>query len=329
MTQATHTSKTTVGDQVLYMALELSNTKWKVLFANGAGKRREASVPARDVDGLMAAIATAKQRLKLPPGARVICCQEAGRDGFWIDRALRAKGIEDLVVDSSSIEVPRTKLRGTRRTLVEVLEVMLRAAHPMIPFITEALWQRVRTPLGIGGDTVMLQEFPVADDARRSPDDERSIEWIKAVVTGLRNIRGEMNIAPGRDIPVLLAAGDTNDRVLAQTQRQFLMRLTRLASLDWLEAGTQAPAAATALVGGMQVLVPLAGLIDVFAEQARLDKEIARRSAETERIRAKLDNDGFVARAPADVVAKERDKLEAAATAIATLRAQRAALDEL
>ena len=221
------------------------------------------------------------------------------------------------------------KLRGTRRTLVEVLEVMLRAAHPMIPFITEALWQRVRTPLGIGGDTVMLQEFPVADDARRSADDERSIEWIKAVVTGLRNIRGEMNIAPGRDIPVLLAAGDANDRVLAQTQRQFLMRLTRLASLDWLEAGTQAPAAATALVGGMQVLVPLAGLIDVSAEQARLDKEIARRSAETERIRAKLDNDGFVARAPADVVAKERDKLEAAATAMATLRAQRAALDGL
>lgn len=143
MTQATHTRKTTVGDQVLYMALELSDTKWKVLFSNGAGKRREASVTARDVDGLMAVIATAKQRLKLPPGCRVICCQEAGRDGFWIDRALRAKGIESLVVDSSSIEVARrARHRKTDRLdLIKLMALLLRWAGG-----ETGVWSVVRVP---------------------------------------------------------------------------------------------------------------------------------------------------------------------------------------
>ena len=143
MTQTTHTSKTTVGDQVLYMALELSNTKWKVLFANGGGKRREASVPARDVDGLMTAIATAKQRLKLSAGARVICCQEAGRDGFWIDRALRAKGVESLVVDSSSIEVARrARHRKTDRLdLIKLMALLLRWAGG-----ETRVWSVVRVP---------------------------------------------------------------------------------------------------------------------------------------------------------------------------------------
>ena len=220
-------------------------------------------------------------------------------------------------------------LRGTRRTLVEVLEVVLRAAHPMIPFITESLWQRVRAPLGIAGDTVMLQEFPTADATQRSPADERSIEWIKAVVTGLRNIRGEMNIAPGREIPVLLADGNATDRDLAQAQRQFLIRLTKLESLRWLNPDETAPASATALVGEMKVLVPLAGLIDVAAEQQRLDKEIARRGNEVERTRAKLENASFVERAPADVVVKDREKLKDAEMAVATLRAQRDALSAL
>ena len=220
-------------------------------------------------------------------------------------------------------------LRGTRRTLVEVLEVVLRAAHPMIPFITESLWQRVRAPLGIAGDTVMLQEFPTADATQRSPTDERSIEWIKAVVTGLRNIRGEMNIAPGREIPVLLADGNATDHDLAQAQRQFLIRLTKLESLRWLNPDETAPASATALVGEMKVLVPLAGLIDVAAEQQRLDKEIARRGNEVERTRAKLENASFVERAPADVVVKEREKLKDAEMAVATLRAQRDALSAL
>lgn len=143
MTQATHTSETTVGDHVLYMALELSSTKWKVLFANRAGKRRETSVPAIDIDGLTTVIATAKQKLNLPPGCRVICCQEAGRDGFWIDRALRAKGVESLVVDSSSIEVARrARHRKTDRLdLAKLMALLLRWAGG-----ETTVWSVVRVP---------------------------------------------------------------------------------------------------------------------------------------------------------------------------------------
>jgi transposase len=143
MTQATLDCQTSVGDQVLYMALELSNTTWRMLFANGAGKRREASVRARDVDGSMAAIATAKQRLKLPRDARVQCCQEAGRDGFWIDRALRAQGIESVVVDSSSIEVPRRARRRKtdRLDLVKLMSLLLRWAGG-----ERTVWSVVRVP---------------------------------------------------------------------------------------------------------------------------------------------------------------------------------------
>jgi transposase len=141
-TQATR-DKTTVGDQVMYMALELSHATWKVLFANAAGKRREASVAARDIDDLMTAITTAKQRLKLPEGAGVLCCQEAGRDGFWIDRALRGKGIESLIVDSSSIEVARrAKHRKTDRLdLIKLMALLLRWAGG-----ETRVWSVVRVP---------------------------------------------------------------------------------------------------------------------------------------------------------------------------------------
>ncbi len=221
------------------------------------------------------------------------------------------------------------QLRGTRRTLVEVLETVLRAAHPMIPFITEALWQRVREPLAIGGDTVMLQSFPMADEQQRSLADEQALEWVKAVVTQLRNIRGEMNISPARAINVLLQGGSATDRVLAGDHARFLSRLCKLESLNWLEADAVAPAAATGLVGELSILVPLAGLIDVQAERGRLDKEIARRAADVERLRGKLTNGSFVDKAPADVVAKEREKLADGEQAVATLRQQRTALDAL
>jgi valyl-tRNA synthetase len=220
-------------------------------------------------------------------------------------------------------------LRGTRRTLVEVLETVLRAAHPIIPFITEAIWQRVREPLAISGDTVMLQDYPLADDAQRFPDDERALEWVKSVVTGLRNIRGEMNVAPSRAIDVLLQAGNAEDRALSAAHERFLGRLCKLQSMRWLDDGEAAPMAATALVGDLRILVPMAGLIDVAAERARLDKEIARRAQDVDRLRGKLGNDSFTAKAPADVVAKEREKLADGEQALATLREQRVALDAL
>lgn len=141
-TQAARTGETIVGDRVLYMALELSNNTWKVLFSNSTGKRRERNVGARDVTQLLAEIVAAKQRLGLDGQARVVSCYEAGRDGFWLDRALRAQGIENKIVDSSSIEVARrARHRKTDRLdLVKLMGLLLRFARD------ERVWSVVRVP---------------------------------------------------------------------------------------------------------------------------------------------------------------------------------------
>ena len=140
-TQATET-KSSASSEVLYMALELSNTKWKVLFQSGAGRRREQTVPARDMAKLLAEIAAAKARLGLEADARVVSCYEAGRDGFWLHRALRANGIENIVVDAASIEVSRrAKHQKTDRLdLYKLMSLLLRWAAG------EKVWSVVRVP---------------------------------------------------------------------------------------------------------------------------------------------------------------------------------------
>jgi transposase len=126
--EATLTGQSKACVQVLYMALELSDTAWKVLFASPAGRRRERNVAARDLAALLAEIALAKERLRLPAKAKVVSCYEAGRDGFWLDRALRCNGVDNVVVDSSSIEVPRRlRRRKTDRVdVIKLLELLLR-----------------------------------------------------------------------------------------------------------------------------------------------------------------------------------------------------------
>jgi len=218
---------------------------------------------------------------------------------------------------------------GTRRQLLRMLEMLLRAAHPVIPYITETLWLRVAPLAGIHGETVMEQPYPEAGELTADPDAEAAVEWLKAVVVGVRNIRGEMNIKPSQAIPLLLQGGSERDRVWFDASRALLVRLARVESIEWLGDDTEAPPAAMQLAGDLKVMVPLAGLIDVAAERARLDKEIARKQQEVERIEQKLGNQSFVAKAPADVVARERIKAEEARVALATLSTQREALESL
>ena len=199
--------------------------------------------------------------------------------------------------------------KGTRRTLIRVLETILRLAHPMMPFITEEIWQRVKTLAGKGGDTIMLQPYPLADLAKVDNEAIANIEWVKQVILAIRNIRGEMNIAPGKQLPTFLKNGSASDRQKLDANKQFLMRLANLESLTWLAASDSAPTSATALAGDMEILVPMAGLIDKDAELARLAREIDRVTKEAERIRGKLGNPGFVDKAPEAVVQKEKDKL--------------------
>ena len=211
---------------------------------------------------------------------------------------------------------PIERQRGTRRTLVRVLEVALRLAHPFMPFITEEIWQRIAPLAGIDGKTIMLQPWPVANEARIDAAAEGDIEWLKELMVGLRNIRAEMNIGPGKPLPLFLKNANADDQRRLQENEALLKKLAKVESFTVLGDADEAPLSATALVGDLQVLVPMAGLIDKGAELARLDKEIQRLQGEVQRVGGKLSNAGFVDKAPAEVIEKERAKLAEAEQAM-------------
>lgn len=219
--------------------------------------------------------------------------------------------------------------KGTRRTMVRVLEATLRLAHPLMPFITEEIWQRVKDLAGAEGETIMTAAMPVCDESLIDQQALVDVEWLQGVIEGVRNIRGEMNISPAKTIPLYFANGSDNDQRCLNDNRQFLMRLASLESITWLNAGDTAPLSATALVGDMEILVPMAGLIDVQAETARLNKEIDRINSDVARIEGKLNNPKFVDKAPADVVQKEKDKLVELESARAKLSEQVRRIAEL
>ncbi len=202
--------------------------------------------------------------------------------------------------------------RGTRGTLVRVLEAILRLSHPIMPFITEEIWQQIKGLAGKEGDTIMLQPYPVAVAELIDEAAESDIEWLKSVIVSIRNIRGEMNIAPGKELPVLIQNGSDEDFRRLQDNYVALSKLAKLEQITWLEADEEAPMSATKLVGKMEVLVPMAGLIDKDAELGRLKREMEKLQKDVGRLEGKLGNEKFVASAPEEVVAKEREKLTAA-----------------
>lgn len=199
--------------------------------------------------------------------------------------------------------------RGTRKTLLTVLENVLRLAHPLMPFITEEIWQRVAPLAGISADTIMLQPYPVADDAQIDMNVLSEVNWIMSFILGVRRIRGEMNIAPGKLLHVLVQNGSTSDQNSLTNSRIYLQKLGRLESISWLNGDKPAPESAIALVGDMKILIPMAGLIDKKAELARLEKEIQKIKNDLPRIEGKLNNTTFIDKAPAEVIEKEKSKL--------------------
>ena len=219
---------------------------------------------------------------------------------------------------------------GTQRVLLQVLEILLRTAHPVMPFITETLWQQVADRLGLlnGSDaaSIMLQAYPNPEDMPANESAEAQIEWLKSVITGIRTIRGEANIKPSQEIPLLLQGGDTADRSNAAQSEDMLARLANVTSIEWLADDIEPPLNALSLVGELKVMVPLAGLIDLDAERARINKEASKAQQELEKIEKKLGNEAFVAKAPEAVVAKERTRAEELQATLQTLEGQIAAL---
>ncbi|GIA69287.1 valyl-tRNA synthetase [Vibrio cholerae] len=220
--------------------------------------------------------------------------------------------------------------RATRRTLITVLEKTLRLAHPVIPYITETIWQSVK-PLvdGVEGDTIMLQALPQYDAANFNQEALDDIEWVKAFITSIRNLRAEYDINPGKPLEVMLKAANAQDAARIEANKPVLVSLAKLESIRVLADGEATPACATALVGKSELMIPMAGLIDKDAELDRLAKEIAKTQGEIARIEGKLGNEGFVAKAPEAVITKEREKLAGYQEALVKLEQQKATIAAL
>jgi valyl-tRNA synthetase len=215
---------------------------------------------------------------------------------------------------------------STRHTLLHVLESLLRLLHPLIPFVTEELWRHVAPKLGIDGKTVSLQRYPQAADfdAEGYASAEADIEWLKAVVSAVRSIRSTLGISPSKQVTLLFRSGDATDAARVAKFSAQLTFLLKLESIAVVASGDEPPPAAPAVVGDLQLFVPLEGLVDLDAERARLDKEIAKVSAEKDKSETKLAK--FGGNVPPAVVEQERQRLGDWATKLTALQQQRSRL---
>ena len=221
----------------------------------------------------------------------------------------------------------------TRLTLLSVLESSLRLCHPLMPFITEEIWQRISPLLDMRAQdedkSLMMQAYPQVDKTLIDAEAEADIDWVKGIIIGIRNIRGEMDISPGKAIPVLLRNGSPEDRRRLEQNRLFLIKLAKLADITYLESTDEAPMCATQLHGDVEILVPLAGLIDKAAEAARLEKEIAKLEKNLAGINGKLSNAKFVDNAPKEIVDTERERARNNEAAIAALNEKLAMINAM
>jgi valyl-tRNA synthetase len=210
---------------------------------------------------------------------------------------------------------------GTRQVLLGVLETLLRLIHPFMPFITEELWQRVAPRAGIEGESIMLQPYPVSNEAMVDKAALQEFAWVKEFILGVRRIRAEMNIPPNKALPVLVKHGTDQEHAWLHNNLPYLLSLGRINSLETLE-GEAAADMATALAGEMTILIPLKELIDREAELKRLATELKRLREEHTRSKAKLANPNYLERAPAEIVAKEQSRCQELKAAIARLEEQ-------
>jgi valyl-tRNA synthetase len=198
-----------------------------------------------------------------------------------------------------------------------------------MPFVTEEIWQTVAERAKIPGDTIMLRPYPEVSDAATDEEAVANIEWVQQFILGIRQIRGEMDISPGKPLPVILQGASDGDRERAESEAILLRRVGRVESVRMLGDGEEPPAAATALLGDMRLLVPMKGLIDVEAERTRLSKQLDKTQVDLQRSSGKLSNEKFVNNAPPEVVTQERERIAEFEKTIAQLTEQLEKLDEL
>ena len=221
------------------------------------------------------------------------------------------------------------QIRAASQTLVHVLEKLLRLAHPLMPFITEEIWQKVKGFMGITADSIMLQPFPQVEENAFDAEAETDINWLKEVIVAVRNIRAESNIAPSKGLDLLFRNIPADEQKILEKQTALLQAMAKLDNVSVLKEGEQAPLAVAKLVGNTEILVPMAGFINKEAELARLTKEIEKYQNEVKRIESKLSNEAFVAKAPEAVIAKEREKQAEYQSGLEKIREQYKAIEAL
>ncbi|HHE3652820.1 TPA: valine--tRNA ligase [Pasteurella multocida] len=219
--------------------------------------------------------------------------------------------------------------RGASQTLINVLEKLLRLTHPVMPFITEEIWHKVKAFAGVSGDTIMLQAFPQFEQSALDYQAEAEINWMKEVIVAVRNIRAESNIPPSKGLDLLLRNLSEADQNALENNRTLIQAMAKLDAIRVLEATEDAPLSVAKLVNNAELLVPMAGFINKEAELARLNKEIEKYQGEIQRIENKLANEAFVAKAPPAVIEKERAKMAEYAEGLNKLKQQYLAIEAL
>jgi valyl-tRNA synthetase len=198
---------------------------------------------------------------------------------------------------------------ATRRTLLDVSEALMRALHPIMPYLTEEIWQMLAPLAGSGGDTIMLAPWPAAENFAADTAATQDVDWMKSIILALRQIRGEMDISPARRLPVLVRGAGQTDLARFTQYASLLSRLAGIETTTVLATADIAPPSASAVMGTMTLLVPMQGLIDPAAELARLNKRREKNQQEIGRALTKLGNPNFVNHAPPEVVATERERI--------------------
>ncbi|CAC9435473.1 Valyl-tRNA synthetase (EC 6.1.1.9) [uncultured Gammaproteobacteria bacterium] len=218
---------------------------------------------------------------------------------------------------------------GTQATLIKVLNEIVTLLHPIIPFITEEIFEQCSTLLGQDNSSLMRKSYPKVDSQLISTSSEAEIQWLQTFILGVRQIRGEMNISPNKPLHCFVQDFNAIDEAYLDNNANILNALSKMQTLDKLPLSEEAPESATALVGEMKILIPLAGLIDKEQEIARLNKEIEKLNQQKIQFEGKLNNEKFVSSAPEAIVNTERGRLLATENAIADLSIQLGKINNL
>jgi valyl-tRNA synthetase len=218
-------------------------------------------------------------------------------------------------------DVSPARQQASIDTLAEVLGAALRLLHPLMPYITEELWLGLCDARGEQSDSIMVERLPDPVDYPKDESTVAKVEWLKAFIVAVRQLRGEMNIKPSQKLTAMIANASDTDSQLLNEFGDAIARLAGVCEIEHIAATAEVPESATVIVGDMRVLIPLAGVIDVAGERARLEKLREKNAVDIAKLSAKLDNPGFTSKAPSQVVAKDRERL-------AELQQQNASVDD-